>query len=170
MSQRLHPYARFFSQLREVVERQHSFHLHVIGLLDMFPVPEQFGGEIAIVGEQDDAGRRVLEIADRIDARGKAAQGISQRLAAFWIGHRSDDFGRFVKRQVNQLLGRGDDFPGGFDTVGCEVGFRAELGHHAPVHTHLPARNELLSVAPGSNSRPRNNLLQSFLHFVRFSV
>src|SRR5258708_7604684 len=44
------------------------------------------------------------------------------------------------------------------------VRLRPQLPHHVPVHAHLSAGNQQLSMPPRSNPRPRNNLLQSFFH------
>src|SRR5258708_38983437 len=44
------------------------------------------------------------------------------------------------------------------------VRLRPQLPHHVPVHAHLSAGNQQLTMPPPTNPRPRNNLPQSFFH------
>ncbi len=60
---------------------------------------EHGGGEIAIVGEEDEAAGVVVERADGIDALGKAAKEIAKSFAAFGIGEGGDDFGGLCMRR-----------------------------------------------------------------------
>ncbi len=148
----LHADASFLSEVREFVARQHAFHLDVVALLDMFPIFEESGGEVAVIGQEDKPARGVFEIADGIDSRGKAAERVFKRLAAFWVGHRGDNFRRLVEREIDVVFGGGDDFAGGFDFVGCEVRFSAELGDDFAVDANLAAEDELFGVAAGGDA------------------
>ena len=93
--------AEFFAEALEVGEREHTFYFDVVGLLEMIPVFEELGGEVAIVGKEDQAGGGVFEIADGIDAFGKSAKKIAKSFAALGIGERGDDFGRFVEEEID---------------------------------------------------------------------
>src|SRR4029077_5520142 len=65
LAKRLHPDAGFLTELRKVVECEHALYFDVIGLLEMLPIFQQLGREIAVIGKQDHTGRGIFQIADR---------------------------------------------------------------------------------------------------------
>src|SRR5579863_7153954 len=113
----------------------------------MLPIFKECGGEVAVVGEQNEATGSVFEITDGIDTRGKSAERVDERFAAFGVRHGSDDVDRLVECKVDVIFGRGDEFAGGFDLVGGEIGFRAEFRDDFAVNADLATANELLRVS-----------------------
>jgi hypothetical protein len=131
----------------------------VIDLLDGFPALKHFRGEIAVVGEKHHSRSRVFKITDRIDALGKSAQQIAQRLAAFRISQRRHNFRRLVHQQVDFSLFGGKFFAGNLNLVGSGVGLAAEFADSFAVYFDLAADNQLFGMTPRSYTRARNNLL-----------
>jgi len=117
--------ARFLAETIEFFEGEAALDLDVIDLRENGPGFEHGGGEIAIVGEKNEAGVGIVEGADGIDAFGKAAQEIAEGLAALGIGEGGDDFGRFVEDEINVILFGFDEAAGGFDLVLGGIGLGA---------------------------------------------
>ncbi len=67
----------------------------------MVPVFQEFCGEVAIIGHENQPGGGVFEIADGIDAFGEATKKIAKRFAALRIGEGGDHLGRLMEEQVN---------------------------------------------------------------------
>jgi hypothetical protein len=131
----------------QIAHQQATFNFYVIDLLEIGPVFQHFGGEVAVVGEKNETAGVVIEAADGIDALGQAAEEISKGLAALGVGHGGDDFGRLVKDEVDAALVSLNKFAGGFNAVFRGVGFAAEFGDHLAVDADLTADDELLGVA-----------------------
>src|SRR5258708_235864 len=162
---RLHLHANFFSQPLQVQQRQHPFHFHLINLFQLRPVVEHFRRQVAVVRQEHQPRRRILQIPHGKHALGQSPQTIAQRLAPFRVRHRRHHFRRLVQDKVNAAsFLRLDDSPRRLNPVLRRVRLRPQLPHHVPVHAHLSAGNQQLSMPPRSNPRPRNNLLQSFFH------
>ena len=124
----------------QLSQHQAAFNFHVIGLLKIGPVFEHFGGEVAVIGQKDEAAGVVIEAAHGVDALRKSAETIAERFAAFGIGESGDDLGRLVHDDVNAALVVGfDEFAGGFDAIMLYVGFGAEFGDDQAVDADLAA-------------------------------
>src|SRR6185369_5262797 len=123
------------------------------------PVFEQLGGQVAVVGEQDQSGRGVFEVADRVDALGESAEAALKRLAAFGVGHGGDDFGGLVEREVDRARSFFYGAAGGFDAIDSGVGLGAQFGDDFAVDAHLTAENQLLGVAARGDSCTGDNFL-----------
>jgi hypothetical protein len=112
----------------------------VVDLLEVVPMLQEVRREIAIIGKENEAGGGVFEIADGIDAFGKAAEEIAKSFAAFGIGQAGDDFGRLVEGEINSAFFFGGYFfAGDFDYVGAGVGLGAEFADGLTVHADLTA-------------------------------
>jgi len=148
----------------EFFEGETALDLDVINLRKMGPGFEHGGGEIAIVGEKDEAGVGVVEGADGINALGKAAQEIAEGAAALGIGEGRDDFGRFVKEEIDVIFFGFDEAASGFDLVFGGIGFGAELGDDLAVDAHLARENELLGVAARGDAGVGDDFLEAVKH------
>src|SRR5215469_5381463 len=165
LPQRLHPHAHLFPVLLQIVPRQHALDLHVVGLLERIPLLQHPRRQRPIIGQKHQSRRRILQIPHGIDPLRKPTQQIPQRLPSFWIRHRRHHLGRFVHQQINlPLLVCLNRPPHRHNLVFFRVGLRPQLRHHLPVHRHLSGKDQLLGMPPRSNPRPRNYLLQPFLH------
>ena len=156
--------ADFLAEALEVVEGKHAFYLDVVSLLEMIPVFEELGGEIAVVGHEDQAGGGVFEIADGIDALWKTAKEIAEGFAAFGIGERGDDFGRFVEEKIHAAGSGFDGAAGGFDFILGGIGFGAELGDSLAVDANLAGEDELFGMAAGGDAGTGDDFLEAFEH------
>jgi hypothetical protein len=148
----------------EFFEGEAAFDLDVIDLRELGPGFEHGGGEIAIVGEKDEAGVGVVEGADRINAFGKATEEIAKCAAAFGIGERGDDFGRFVEDEVNVIFFGFDEAAGGFDLVLGGIGLGAEFGDDLAVDANLAGEDELFGVAARGDAGVGDYFLEAVEH------
>src|SRR6266850_4971877 len=164
---RLHPYANLLPQPLQVRQRQHSFHLDVIDLIQVRPILKHLRRQVAVIRQKHQPRCRILQISYRKHSLRQSSQKISQRLATFRVRHRRHHFRRLVQQNVHAPpVLRFDDSPCRLDPVFRGVRLRPKLPHHAPVHLHLSAEDQQLRMPPRSNPRPRNNLLQSLFHFL----
>src|SRR5438445_4631934 len=166
---RLHLHANLFSQPLQVQQRQNSFHLHLIHLLQLRPVLQQLRRQVPIVGQKYQPRSRILQIPHRKHSLSESAQTISQRLSSLRVRHRRHHFRPLVQHNVNAPpLCPFADSPRTLNPVLRRVSLRPQLPHHVPIHAHLSAGNQQLRMPPRSNPCPRDYLLQSFLHFLDF--
>ena len=156
--------AGFLAETIEFFEGEAALDLDVINLRKMGPGSEHGGGEVAIVGEKDEAGVGVVEGADRIDAFGKAAQEIAKCAAALGIGESGNDFGRFVENEINVIFFSLDEAAGRFDLVLGGIGLAAEFGDDDAVDTHLSGKDELFGVAARGDAGVGDYFLQAVKH------
>jgi len=136
----------------------------VVGLLELVPVFEELGGEVAVVGHEDEACGGVFEIANGIDALGKTAEEIAEGFAAFGIGEGRDDFGRFVEEKIDEAGSRFDGAASGFDFVFGGVGFGAEFSDGVAVDADLTREDELFGVAARGDAGTGDDFLEAFEH------
>jgi hypothetical protein len=164
------PRAGVFAETLEIFEGEASLNFDVEELLEIRPVLEHRGSEVAIVGEEDEAAGVVVERADGIDAFGKAAKEIAQGFASLGIGKSGDDFGRFVHEEIHVTALGFDEAAGGFDFVFGGIGLRAEFGDDFAVDANLAGENELLGVPAGSDAGVGDEFLKAFEHGRKLSV
>jgi hypothetical protein len=136
----------------------------VVGLIETIPVLEELRSEVAVVGEEDNAGGGVFEVPDRVNAVRKAAEEIAEGFAAFGVGERGDNFGGFVEQEIDVARSGRDGAADGFDFVGGGVGFGAKGGDGFAVDANLAGENELFGVASGGDACPGDDFLEAFEH------
>lgn len=156
--------ARLLAETIEFFEGEAALDLDVINLRKIGPGFEHGGGEIAIVGEKDEAGVGVIEGTDGINAFGKTAQEIAKRAAALGIGEGGNDFGRFVEEEIDVIFFRFDEAAGGFDLVFGGIGFGAEFGDDAAVDANLAGEDELFGVAARGDAGVGDYFLEAVEH------
>jgi hypothetical protein len=162
--------AGFFAETIEFFKGEAAFDLDVIDLRELGPGFEHGGGEIAIVGEKDEAGVGVVEGADGIDTLGKTAQEIAKRAAALGIGERGDDLGRFVEDEVDVIFFGLDEVAGGFDLVLGGIGLGAKFGDDLAVDADLAGKDELFGVAARGDASVSDYFLEAVEHGRKLSV
>jgi hypothetical protein len=119
-------------------------------------------GEIAVVGQEQQALGLVVEPPDRVDVFTHAAQQIDDRRAPLRIRPRGDVAAGLVEEQIAMML---DDFhapPVDADVVLPRLRLRPELHHRDAVHGYAPFEHQLLRRAPRRDTGLRQNLLQAF--------
>jgi hypothetical protein len=156
--------AGVLAETLEIFEGEASFNFDVEELLEIRPVLEHGGSEVAIVGEEDKAAGVVVERADGIDAFRKTAKEIAEGFAAFGIGERGDNFGRLVHEEIHVAALGFDHAAGGFDFVLGGIGLGAEFNDDFAVDANLAGENELLGVAARSDARVSDDFLKAFEH------
>ena len=156
--------AGFFAEPVEIGEGKHAFDFELVSLLEMIPVFENLGGQVAVVGHEHESRGGIFEIADGVDALGKSTEKIAEGLASFGIGERRNDFSRLVEKQVDVALVGIDGAAGGLDFVFGGIGFRAEFGDHLAVDADLAGEDELLRVAAGGDAGASDDFLKAFEH------
>lgn len=156
--------AGFLAETIEFFEGEAALDLDVIDLWKIGPGFEDGGGEIAIVGEKDEARIGVIEGADGIDALGKTAKEIAEGAAAFGIGEGGNDFWGFVEEEIDVIFFGFDEAAGGFDLVFGGIGFGAELGDDLAVDAHLAGKNELFGVAARGDAGVGDYFLEAVEH------
>jgi len=148
----------------DVGERKHALDFEMIGLLEMIPVFEELGGEVAIVGHEDESGGGVFEITDGINALREAAKKIAKGFASFRIGECGDDFGGLVEEEVDVALIGIDGAASGFDFVLGGIGLGAKFGDDFAVDADLAGEDELFGVTAGRDAGSGDDFLKAFEH------
>ena len=149
--------------VREVVLGHHAAGLDHVRLGDAAARVEQAVGEVAVVGDQEDAAGGEVEPAHRVEAGAGAVQQAHHRGATLGIGEGGDHAAGLVEHQVAR--GLGDEAAAvDLDDVDAQVGPGTQLADHLAVHADAPGQDELLAGAPRGDARSGNDLLQSFLH------
>ena len=135
------------AQRGEVAGRDRAAHLDVIGLGHVAARGEQPGGQLAVVGEQEDALAVEVEAADRGDLDRQVAQVVHHRRAAAVVGDRGDAALGLVEQDVEVGLGV-DALAVDRDPVGVGVDLGAELADDLAVDRDPARDDELLGLAP----------------------
>jgi len=135
-----------FAQTLELVIIRDAEHTHVVRALELMARMRHHLGEVAVVGEQQQTFRVVVESADRIEIslHTELGQQIDDRLAVLWIRARGDHARRLVEQVV--LLGVGKLQPPAvdLDVVALGIGFRAELRHDLAIDLNTALRNQFI--------------------------
>jgi len=121
-------------------------HDRAVGLVDLEARVRQPIGELAVVGQQDQAGRVGIQPADRVQAH-RSTDHVDDRRAPLWVARGRDDPRGLVDR-VDDALHRtfADPVPVHRDLVnGFYVARRIE--HQLPAHPHPPGADDLLRSA-----------------------
>src|SRR5262249_25561918 len=123
-------------------------------------------GEIAVVRQDEQALRVVIEAADGVDVLAYALQKIDDRRALLRIRPRRHVPARLVEQQIHVTLGDLDAPAVDADVVAGRVGLRAQLANRFAVDAHAALEHQLLAGAARRDPGLRENLLKPF-HLVR---
>ena len=116
----------------------------------------EFLGEVAVVGEEQDAGGITVEAADGENAFGSGgADEIKNGPAALGVVGSGDIVFWFVKEDIDEVGGEGDFFVADFDGVGG-VNFGAGFGNELAIDSDFALADELGGVAAGADAAMRD--------------
>ena len=131
-------------------------------LLDEFGVGE-FGGEVAVICEQEHTGGVAVKTAYGIDA---LAAGILDKIkhgqTAVGVIRGGDAILRFVEEDVALALGSHHLVVEFHDILGCDLD--TEFGDDVAVDLHLTARDEFISLAAGADTGVSHKFVEANLH------
>ena len=131
-------------------------------LLDEFGVGE-FGGEVAVICEQEHTGGVAVKTAYGIDA---LAAGILDKIehgqTSVGVIRGGDAIFRFVEEDVALALGSHHLVVEFHDILGCD--FDTEFGDDVAVDLHLTARDEFISLAAGADTGVSHKFVEANLH------
>ena len=131
-------------------------------LLDEFGVGE-FGGEVAVICEQEQIGGVAVKTAYGIDA---LAAGILDKIehgqTSVGVIRGGDAILRFVEEDVALALRSHHLVVEFHDILGCD--FDTEFGDDVAVDLHLTARDEFISLAAGADTGVSHKFVEANLH------
>ena len=131
-------------------------------LLDEFGVGE-FGGEVAVICEQEHTGGVAVKTTYGIDA---LAAGILDKIehgqTSVGVIRGGDAILRFVEEDVALALGSHHLIVEFHDILGCD--FDTEFGDDVAVDLHLTARDEFISLAAGADTGVSHKFVEANLH------
>jgi hypothetical protein len=146
-------------QRANVLRRKPPGNRRPIGLLDPEARVEQMVGEFAVVGQQENPTRIVVEASDRhgMDA---ARKQVRHRPPSLRIAHRRYHPGRLVDDQVGKFSRRLDDAPFDFNTI-CRINESPELTNASAVDSNRAFNDQLVGMSPRRNPAPRQIAIQT---------
>ena len=100
-----------------------------------------------------------IQAADRKHAHADPMQEILDRGTSLGIVQRGHDVLGLVEDQIHIGLRGPKMFPIDFDMVASGIDFGAEFLYHATIDRHTPGRDQLLGLAPRSQSGAGEELL-----------
>ena len=132
----------------------------VVYFFDLVAGVGEFLREVAVVGQEQDAGGIAVKAADGIDPfGGSGADQIKDRLSPLRIFGRGDIVFWFVQENIYKVVGDRDLFGADFYQVG-RVDFGTRLGDEPTVDSNLPLADELSGVAAGADAAIADVLIQ----------
>ena len=117
-------------------------------------------GEVAVVGQQEQARGGAVEPADRYDPLGDVDE-IHHGPAPALVAHGRDVAGGLVEHDVAATLGP-QPLTVDADVLPIRIDHGAELTHHLTVDGDAPFENELLGLAPRGHAARGQDSLQTF--------
>jgi hypothetical protein len=139
----------------------HSGDVRFVRAFDPVPRVREHGGEIAVVGEQEESLGVEVETSDRVDVLANAADEIHDRASPLRIGARGHVSRRLVQQDVAQALGPLDAPSVHADVIARRIGFRAHLEDRRAIHRHTAFGNQPFGRAPRRDARVRKDFLKS---------
>ena len=139
----------------------HAAYAGVVLALDLVTRVQQARGEVAVVGEQQQALGVVVEAAYRIDVLVHVRQQVQDRGPLLGVLPRRHVAARLVEEDV--AVARGDAHALAVDAnvVSGRVGPRAQLAHRLAVHRHPALQDQRFGGAPGCHTGGGEDLLEA---------
>lgn len=153
--------------LREPTERagfRHAADARFVEALDAVARMGEPRGQLAVVGQEQQAFGVVVEPSDRVDALAHARQQVDDSRPALGIGHRRHIAARFVQQEIAERLAHGDPAPVDADVILFRVGFRSELAHDGAIDADASLEHQAFSRAPGGDTGRREDFLDPGAH------
>jgi hypothetical protein len=138
---------------------RYSRHLRFVGAIHFVAWVRQRGGEVAVIGEQEQAFSVVVEPSDRIDVLAHAAQQIDDGGTPLRIRPRGHVPLRLVQEDVAMALRGLHAASVDADVVSRRIGLDAHFAYGLPVDRHASFGDQFLRRAPGGDARLRQHLL-----------
>jgi hypothetical protein len=139
-----------------------------IGALDAVTRMRELGGELAVVGQEQQPFGVVVEPPDRVDILAHTGEQLDDRAAPLRIRSRRDDAGRFVEQDVAMSLGCLDSAAVHLDLAGGRIDLHAHLGDGLPIDHHAAFRDQLFCGTPRRDAGLGKHLLES--HHCRWLI
>ncbi len=152
-----HDAARQPAQVRLI---GHSPYLRLIDSIDLMTGMHQPRGQLAVVGEQQEPFRVVVESSDRIDVLARTRNQIEDGRAALRIEAGRDKAPRLVQQQIDAAR-RTDSAAIHANVVGFRVGPAAQLPNDRPVDRHAPIHDQSLGRPTRRDTRGGEDFLQT---------
>lgn len=134
----------------------------VVLALDFVARVEQVLGQLAIIGQDQQAFRFEIEPPDRVDVPADALQQIHHRGTMLGIGSRRDVASRLVQQDVTLVSDWPDARTVDPDVVVIGVGLLTKFSNGPAVHRDPALFDERLRRAPRGNARHREDLLEPY--------
>jgi hypothetical protein len=119
----------------------------------------QARGQLAVVGEEQESLRVVVQPADRVDVFLHAFQEIHDRRPSLGVASGRHVAARLVEQDVALPLLRLDAPPVDLDLVLVGIGLRSQRADRLPVDLDAPLGDQLLGGPARGDPRGRNDLL-----------
>jgi hypothetical protein len=129
--------------------------------LDLVARVQQARREVAVVGEQQQAFRVVVEPAHRVDVLPHAWQQVEDGRPALRVLPRRHVATRLVEQDVAVARGHAHALAVDADVVAGRIGSRAQLEHGDAVHRHPAVHDQRFRRAPRGDAGGGENLLEA---------
>jgi hypothetical protein len=139
----------------------HARDARFVGARDTVARMRESRRQLAIVGQQQQAFRVVVEASDRIDVLAHSRQKIQNGPPALRIGSGRDVAGWFVEQEVARLRNALDAPPVDANLVFPGIDLDPHRQDRLAVDGHASVGNELLGGPTRSNTRLREDLLEA---------
>jgi len=120
--------------------------------------------QVAVVGEEQQSLRLVVQAADRVDVFADANEQVDHRPAPLRVGPGRHVAGRLVEQDVALALRRAEAAAVHADVVGVPVGFGAHLEHRLAVDRDPALGDQPFGGAARRHAGLREDLLQPLFH------
>ena len=119
--------------------------------------------KIAIIGEQQDSARRVVETTNRNETPRHTFDERGDGNSPFRIVSGTNGAARFVQEHVHEGLGD-DSLAVQLDLLTPQICLRSKFGNDLAVDANTPGYNELFCLTPSRNAGACQDFLQSVSH------
>jgi len=139
----------------------HAAHPRVVLALDLVARVQQSRCQLAVVGEQQQAFRVVVEPAHRVDVLPDLGQQVEHRRPALRVLPRRHVAARLVEEEIPVARRHAHALAVDADVVVRRIGPRAELEDGDPVHRHAAVEDQRFRRAPRGDAGGGEDLLQT---------
>ena len=116
----------------------------MVGPGDLIARMQQAGGQLAVIGQQQQPGRVIVEPTDRKDALAHPAEQLTDRWPPFGVGQGADHTSRFVEQKIQPGRVEGDGLAVNNNGVASRVRGRPQPGDRLAVDPDPTGLNQCL--------------------------